>query len=207
MSLGVTRGRGFIVALAVLWVAGVLAGARYLLRYEKTPGREASAPVRWPKGVAETGEAGLPTLVVALHPRCSCSRASLSELERAAQGFRMPFNALLLIYQPVSGGSDWQNNALYRDAQRNLHAQVVPDTGGALASKFGAETSGEVILYSRQERSGQRTLLYAGGVTGARGMDGANAGADELVQAFEEQRKQAGRPVYGCGLSTFGGAR
>ncbi len=214
----VAAGRNTIIlVLAMAWVSGLFAVTRFLLSYEKTPGTKSIAPENWPKGVAETGQAGWPTLVVTLHPRCSCSRASTTELERASQQFHTPFNALLLVYQPkVHGkqqtasrpeerGTDhgvngWRNDDLYRDLQREMHAQMVPDIDGAFAASFGAKTSGEVLLYSPHDSLGQRHLLYAGGVTGARGMSGPNAGADALVRAFQEETQQAGWPVFGCGL-------
>ncbi|RXH54802.1 hypothetical protein GRAN_3906 [Granulicella sibirica] len=104
----------------------------------------------------------------------------------------------MLIYQPQKETGEWRDDALYREAQTALHALIVPDTEGALAAKFGAETSGEVMLYSPQDRQKRRGLLYAGGVTGARGMDGENAGVDALARAFANQRKETARPVFGC---------
>lgn len=192
-----------ITTLAIFWVAGVVLSARYLLRYEKTPGRLDSAPLHWPQGVAEAGDKRLPTLVVVLHPRCSCSRASLTELKKAAESFQTPFNALLLLSKPSSGGGDLQKMSSM-DTLRDWHAQVVLDEDGALAARFGAQTSGEVILYSAEDLTARRNLLYAGGVTGARGMEGENPGAEALVRAFREQRHQASRPVFGCGLFSFG---
>lgn len=100
---------------------------------------------------------------------------------------------------------DWQANTLYRDAQTRLHAQVLSDLEGRSAARFGAETSGEVLLYTAQDQIGRRHLLYAGGVTGARGMTGANAGARALVQTYRQQQEELGRPVFGCGLLALGG--
>lgn len=195
-------------AVTLLWVAGVAFGMTSMLRFEKTPGATSDAPPAWPTGVPQSGEAGLPTLVVALHPRCSCSRASLHQLEEAAQGFGSSYNALLLIYEPKDAqaegnGGGWQNDVLYREAQRALHAQVVSDVDGALAAKFGAQTSGEAMLYSASDQSGERRLLYAGGVTGGRGMDGANNGINALTRAFNQRRFAAGQPVFGCALTSF----
>ena len=200
---GASARRVVIVVLAGFWIVAFTYGMRAMLRFERTPGQIASAPTHWPIGVPEWGSAQLPTLVVALHPRCSCSRASLDELEQAAQTFGASYNAVLLIYQPAGGDIDWRNNALYRDAQTSLHANVVLDTNGLLAQSFGAETSGEVMLYSGQDHSGIRNLLYAGGVTGARGVDGANPGVDSLLSAFHQQRSSAGKPVFGCALTSF----
>ena len=209
-----------VTALSLLWAAGLAGGMAYMLHYEKTPGASANAPAHWPKTMPEFGRPELPTLVVALHPRCSCSQASLTELQKASQDFGTPYNALLLINQPAElqtaageqpeageAGAElargWRDNALYREVAGVLHASVKADPGGSFAREFGAETSGEVLLYSAANRQGVRNLLYAGGVTGGRGMTGENAGVDALTRAFHEQHWLGGLPVFGCKLTSF----
>ena len=197
--------RGFrktiLPALAVTWLLAAVPGIRYLMAYEGTAGKQGAAPVLWPASVPETGDSRLPTLVVALHPRCSCSAATLEELQGAFETSSKPFNSVLLISEPKGANYKWQDVHLYREAQETLHATVILDEDSAYAAQFGAQTSGEVLFYSANEH-GQRELLFAGGVTGGRGMTGDNQGIELLKAAFHGRKREghARTHVFGCGL-------
>ena len=197
-------------AILAGWLLALTPGVRYLLSYETTPGKAAAAPEYWPSNVPATGDARIPILVVALHPMCSCSRATLTELEEAASEFHHPYNALFLIDQPRGAQYVWQQVSYYRDAQRSLNASVVLDEDGQLAARFGAFTSGEVLYYSAAEKDGRRRLLFSGGVTGSRGMVGPNAGITALKLAVNQtagsqqgSKPMTHSPVFGCGFSAL----
>ena len=53
---------------------------------------------------------------------------------------------------------------------------MLRDDDGAEARRFGAETSGQTLLYDEHG-----ALLFSGGITGARGHAGDNAGRASLV--------------------------
>jgi hypothetical protein len=73
---------------------------------------------------------------------------------------------------------------------------VLGDLNGALARRFGAETSGYVLLYDAGGR-----LLFRGGITAGRGHAGDNAGMSAVVALVRgESISQAQTPVYGCSL-------
>lgn len=231
-----TQWRRILFSLAILlWILALIPGVRSLMEYEQTPGTPAVPLQMWPAGVdlaedkleaaalsadadprrgTDTLKAQLPVLVVALHPLCTCSRATLSELAIAAATFQHPYRAVLLVYQPRGSGASWQTTGLYQQAARVLHAQVVTDLDGAIAARFGAQTSGQVFLYSGAAKPAGRRLLFAGGVTAARGETGENQGLVSLEDAFQlAVAHQTGNgsaraltiayrrsSVYGCGL-------
>jgi hypothetical protein len=59
-----------------------------------------------------------------------------------------------------------------------------------------------VVLYDPEGR-----LVYRGGITGARGHSGANAGRAAVVAAIERSPNALDRgPVFGCPLERPGGA-
>jgi len=99
------RVRHLFPVLAVLWVGALIPAAGMLLKYEWKAGAMAPAPARL--AGAELGQAagadrtGL--LIVAIHPLCSCTRATLEELESAAAEWKEPYRAQLLIYSPKNG--------------------------------------------------------------------------------------------------------
>ena len=191
------------VCMAALWVLALVPGVRYLVRFENTAGRRGFAPSDWHNTTTlSSGDARLPLLLVALHPKCSCSNATLTELEEAAQTFDHPYNAILLIDPPQGLSFDWRKTRAYREAQKALHATVVLDNDGKLAASLGAFTSGDVRLYAAEDAHSRRSLLFAGGVTGSRGMVGANSGVEGLKTAFRnpENNPHATSPVFGCEL-------
>ena len=191
-----------LVCASVLWLIALIPGVRYLLAFEGTAGKQGLAPSDWQNTALSAGDPRLPTLLVMLHPKCSCSNATLSELQDAAQSFDHPYNAILLIDPPQGTSFDWRNISAYRDAQKALHASVVLDDNGKVAASFGVFTSGDVLFYSAEDSHRHRSLLFSGGVTGGRGMVGSNRGIASLTAAFQNsgQNFHATTPVYGCGL-------
>jgi hypothetical protein len=70
------------------------------------------------------------------------------------------------------------------------------DVGGAEASRFGARTSGYVLLY---DASGK--LTFQGGITGSRGHAGENIGRRTLQRILDaEPGPMHEHAVYGCAL-------
>ena len=200
MKTALTRRSILITLLIAGWCAALVPGVRYLFAYEHTAGAQSGAPTRWPAGITLARSTTTPTLVVAMHPRCTCTRATLTELEALATAPHPPFATILLIYQPEDAGAPaaWRDLSIYAAAQKSLHAQIVLDPGGHIAEKFAAETSGEALLYAADG-----TLRYQGGVTGARGMEGNNAGLITLRAALAQPTSsQPSKPVFGCALFT-----
>ena len=73
---------------------------------------------------------------------------------------------------------------------------MVHDASGVEAARFGAGTSGAVLLYSSDG-----TLLFAGGITPARGHQGDSFGRQRLLALLDgaaADRRDA--PVFGCAL-------
>jgi len=70
----------------------------------------------------------------------------------------------------------------------------------AEAKRFGAETSGQTLLYD--ERG---TLAFSGGITGSRGHAGDNAGRASLLALINRSdADRRGSSVFGCPLFSAG---
>lgn len=78
--------------------------------------------------------------------------------------------------------------------------RVFADVDGKEAARFGAVTSGHVVAY---DNDGVR--VFSGGITGSRGHEGDNVGAERLVDVIGGGAA-AGAHVYGCGLVADRGA-
>ncbi len=191
-----TRGRVAIAAVAALSLAGTAGGIWLLLRYTYAPGVAAIAPQRWPESTGIARRAGHSTLLMFAHPQCPCSRASVAELDRIlARAQDAPVDPYVLFVAPASAPDSWTESELWREAAAIPGVRVVRDGDAVETNRFGAATSGQVLLY---DAAGQ--LVFRGGITPGRGHQGDGAAADELVNLLRGSGRPATAAVYGCSL-------
>ncbi len=187
-------------AFGVLWLAGVLAGLSVLADYDNTPGVAAKAPSQWPTTSVLIRDTTRPTLIMLAHPRCVCTRASLSELaELIARSQHRP-KTIIVFIKPGGVGNEWEHTELWQLASQIPDASLVRDDNGREAQRFGVETSGQTLLYDATGR-----LIFAGGDTGSRGHPGDNIGRQTILALLNHdprvpQTVAAATPVYGCPL-------
>lgn len=186
-----------LAAVIALWTVGVLAGAFEMTRYAGTPGAQsASAPARWPDALALSRDPHRMTLVMLVHPHCACSRASLHELDEVMAHAQGRIAARVVFVQPAGASDDWVHSDLWRLATGIANVTVAVDRDGGIARALNATTSGQTALYDPTGK-----LLFAGGLTPARGHEGGNVGVDAAL-AVTKSNSTAGfaTPVYGCSL-------
>jgi hypothetical protein len=166
--------------------------------YEYSPGDPATAPDRWPAASQLERSPDRATLVMMARPHCPCTRASVHELARLMARVQGRLTAHVLLVRPADEPDGEERSDLWRAAAGIPGVDVVRDDDGAETGRFGALTSGQVVLYDASGR-----LLFAGGITPARGHEGDNAGRDAVV-ALVTGADDAPRatPVYGCALTT-----
>lgn len=177
------------------WAVACLAGLLLLWRYKTRPGPDGEPPDRWPIASALHRTEGRPTLVMLVHPRCACSRASLDELAQVMSDAR-GVDAYVVFDVPPDGDSAWEHASTWDKARRIPGVVVVADRGGVESARFRVEVSGHTLLYDAQG-----ALRFSGGITGARGHAGDNVGRQQLVAALRD--RATGLPVtrvFGCRL-------
>src|SRR5262245_18523791 len=131
-----------LIALGIFWCVGVGIGLYTLLDYEMTPGQGGEAPVIWPAQSRIPRHPVVPTLVMLMHPHCSCSRASLQELSRLLVHFQTHVSAAILFYSPDSVEHNWEKTDLWSTATSLPGVRVIRDINGAEAKLFRVYTSG-----------------------------------------------------------------
>src|SRR5581483_6059305 len=152
---------------ALLWEVCLAAGCvgtvgfGLLWKYEQTPGAAAAAPVEWPTACRIPRSPGRCCLVVALHPHCWCSQATITELEEILRQCGDTLEVHLLFYTPPGYSADWAHTDLWDRAALPGVTRWI-DEDGAEARLFGAATSGHAVLYGPNGR-----LLFRGGITGS----------------------------------------
>jgi hypothetical protein len=172
-----------------------------LWAYDNEAGVAAQAPARWPSsGGTLALESGRPTLVFLAHPQCSCTGASLTELAEVLARAETRPKTYVVFLKPEGTSSSWEQTDLWRTAATLPDVTLVRDDDGREARRFGVATSGQTLLYSS---SG--TLMFSGGITGARAHAGDNAGRQALVTLLNHgQPERAGTSVFGCPLFAQG---
>ncbi len=193
------RYRCFVSLAFVGWLSAAVAGLAVMWTYEARPGLAAEAPARWP------GESTLPfdrakqTMLVWIHPRCPCTHATVSELDRLLTHLPNNVSCRVVISQPRGCDESFLQTSLTSTIGRLSRAELIVDRDQIEAKRFGVSTSGQVLLYDRDAR-----LTFAGGITASRGHEGDNQGTATLRKLFREQKHSPaccqGNAVYGCDL-------
>jgi hypothetical protein len=183
-------------SLAAVWLAGAIFGLYHVWAYDNAPGISANAPDIWPAQTRLARATDRPTLVLLAHPQCSCTRATLGELTEALARARSLPRTYVVFLKPSSMPDGWEKTDLWNTASALPNVTVVADEDGREADRFGAVTSGQTFLYDARG-----ALLFSGGITGARGHAGDNAGRSSIVALLN--RAPAGTTstnVFGCSL-------
>ena len=184
------------IGLCVVWLLAAGAGAIVLMNYESAAGSAGVTPRHFPSAAQILATADRATLLMFAHPRCPCTRASIGELNRLLARCDGKIAAHVLFLQPSGFATNWAQTDSWRSAAAIPGVTVHADPDGKEARRFGAETSGFVVLY---DALGE--LKFKGGVTAARGQAGDSVGANLIVSLLaKESAALKQTPVYGCEL-------
>ena len=187
------KGIGFGV-----WGIAVTAGAIVGFTYEMTPVKTQGGMPLWPVHSSCDLSKDQNTLLMFVHPRCPCSRASLNELAVLMTRCNGRVNAHVIFFRPESQSDEWAKTDLWSSAAMIPHVEPHIDAGGTEHRRFGAQVSGETFLYDVDG-----TLVFHGGITYGRGHAGDNEGRfaiESILFGHETQRRTT--PVFGCLLET-----
>lgn len=185
-----------LTAATIVWAATVTAAYQAIRRFESTPGPAAIAPASWPAQSAVSRQRGEWTLVMLVHPHCSCSRASVQELEAVLEKAPPSVKTHVLVFRPHEFPAGWERTDVYTAATRLRGARVLVDEDGREARRFGGFTSGQTFLYD-----GDGKLRFEGGITSLRGHAGLNSGRAGIIRIANAQSETGTHPVFGCAIS------
>jgi hypothetical protein len=185
------------IAFGILaWVGGVAWGIQKIERYSSTPGMAAGAPAQWPGSTLVAPQAGRSTLVMFMHPQCSCTRASLEELKTIVERTHGDVSAWVVVLKPSGMKDEWAQSGTWETARNMSGVTVVMDDEGGEADRFGAFTSGHTVLYSPDGK-----LQFSGGITAARGHVGENSGERSVISFVTSGKADSSaHEVYCSGL-------
>lgn len=180
------------------WVIAVGAGFKTLLDYASAPGSAANPVIDWPAQTRVPFDPARANLVMFAHPHCPCTRASIDSLTRIMMRCQGAIAAHVVYCRPAGFSEGWEQTDLWHSAAAIPGVHVLADEQGQEAQRFGAMTSGQVLLYSPRG-----VLVFSGGITIARGHMGDNAGQDAVIALVTGRgADRIPCPVYGCPLHT-----
>ncbi len=172
-----------------MWLALIGAGGYLIYRYETHAGVAAADGPAWPAGAALVRATDRPTVVMFAHPECSCTTASLAELEAmVARAEPAPRVIVAFVGDGVEASANWR-------AAGRIPGVIRGRAPAGEVHRFGARTSGQVFVYGADG-----ALRFSGGITGSRGHVGANAGRDAAAAALAGVRGEPVHGVFGCAL-------
>lgn len=185
----------FAVGVALLtWLAVIGSGMSYLAIYDQQAGPSGAAPAQ----ISALGST-VPQkqrLLMFVHPRCPCSTASLRELQRLMSRCTEEIDATVFFIRPENEPDEWAHGSLWNLTKQIPGTRAEIDAGGKQARRFGATTSGFIVVYDVAGK-----LQYQGGITVARGHEGDSRGKAVIFGlAHGELGDAAECPVYGCPL-------
>jgi hypothetical protein len=191
-----SRAKKLLIAIGIpLWLGAALWGAKILHTYNSAPGVDGKPAVTWPAGAGVSPAEGIHTLVVALHPECPCSRATLAELD-AILVETTPAVRAIVVFLDTDPARPAGASTLFKTAHQLPGVTLVRDRDGSELKRFDFHTSGETRLYQPDG-----TLVFKGGITLSRGHAGANPGRTAVIEAIRQPDKTGiATPVFGCAL-------
>lgn len=192
---------------AGIWLTLVAFGLGFLMVYANRPGEQGDPLETWPKNELVQLSGTEPTLLVFAHPKCPCTTATMTELDRIMQRCRGDVDCHVLFFQADGTDDEWSQTPAWRSAESIAGVEVKLDPRSQAATQFGVRTSGHVLLYDRDGN-----LAFEGGITPSRGHPGDNPGREQIVNllrgapsdsaGIEQQstEKSDSTCVFGCPL-------
>jgi hypothetical protein len=190
----VVRKSAYVFAGA--WILLVISGLAVLSDYAAAAGEAAEAPQSFPPAADIELAKNDFTLVMLVHPKCPCSRASIGELAKLMSRAPQTMPAHVFFVRPKKFEQGWEKTDLWESAAQIPGVALHVDPEGQQSALLGAKTSGQVVVY---DRAG--ALRFSGGITPARSHMGDSKGRLAIEKLVNEGSKEsADASVYGCEL-------
>ena len=188
--------RPLVLTGLAVWAIASGGGFLWLLSSSATPGPTSVPEPTWPQDSRIVPDSARANLVLLVHPHCPCSQASIAELSEIMACCNGLVAAHVLFLKPSQMPDGCKVTDLWHRAASIPGTHVRADAEGREACRFGALTSGQVVLYDREG-----LLNFSGGITIARGHRGESTGRHAIVDWLTRRTaKRSSEVVFGCPL-------
>ncbi len=181
---------GLVRLVLLVWIALVTAGFASLVVYERYPGADVASSLK----AESTLQPETWTLLVAVHPRCPCTRATVDELESLLRRYPADVDCHALVYHPPGLEKEWLELSLVEQLRALPRVTLSGDSDGRKLAALGMETSGAIRLIDPAGK-----VRFHGGITASRGHRGFNPGSQIIESLLRGEAITLDHaPVYGC---------
>jgi len=139
----------------------------------------------------------LASLVVLIHPKCSCSTATLKEVERLKIGLKDKLDVKLVFISYGDKSKNWYQGPVWDLAvSMKKNVSIVLDNDGQILKTLGTKTSGTAYLVGPDLK-----VVFQGGLTPIRGHEGATSGQAFIASWVKGNTKSSLiQKIFGCGV-------
>lgn len=190
-------------ALVIFWLLGTAYGFSFLLEHDfQSNDLPKTTAVNWSEVLGDQSELSKQfsqhplTIVVAVHPKCPCTKATLQELQERTKFANVSVKTMVLAYTPASEkeNPEWTKTPTLDLLQELPGASIVRDIDAGIAIRLRLEVSGAVLV---TDQSGKTWLQ--GGITASRSCRGNCPGSIALEQILAGRlTRPVFSPVFGC---------
>ena len=187
--------------MILIWLALIVLGNKVLLEYNNKDIESNDHPLTWPNKSSIPFSTEKNNLVIFIHPKCPCSKASLNELNRLLSQYPDFFNSQAVFVKvdtnkEANSDDSLEQRSLWQKAKKISKLNTLVDGGGKEAKLFSVKSSGRVLIYNQDSK-----LIFAGGLTAARGMEGDNIGKKRIISYIKGTNIEFfTTPSFGCSL-------
>jgi hypothetical protein len=183
-----------IVLWVVLFLSAYLFSINYSIKTEKVDKENQTTDL-----VKRYLSSGQRVLFFFIHPKCSCTLASIDEFKDLLKDEYKDIKIVAI----VSTRSSVDNEFMYSESTNLIkelnQVEIFYDIGAIETQKLGIKTSGHLLFYDSLGN-----LLYSGGITVSRGHRGESVGKMELSRRMKSSNnyQKYMADAYGCGFGS-----
>lgn len=178
------------------WLIACAAVLGILISYANAGGDQGGLPAGWTPAPELDAPDDRAMLLVFAHPKCPCTRATMSAIERLQRDVPGTFATRVVFYEPADANGSWRETDLWARAGKLVDAKAIADPQGLLTANAGAVVSGCVALFDVHG-----VLRFWGGLTPSRGHEGESLGMSTIRSILNgDETKHARASVFGCDI-------
>ncbi len=141
-------------------------------------------------------QAGVLHVVMALHPKCPCTRTTLAELERLLAIESQSTRCTFLVSMPSNQSLSWIDTDTTSFAKNLPNSFLVIDVDSKVSHQLGLKNSGALLVVQSDG-----TISFSGGITSGRTCSVKNPGSEAVLALIRREPLQdITTPTFGCVL-------
>ncbi len=176
------------IVVAATWVWATALALHCTMVWESSPGVASRQTPAHGSGLK---------LIFVAHTYCPCTSVALRNLMSLSGEALAKLRPEIVLTGPDATPESTAPNVIL--ASKIAHVTIRYGHEAQALSDYGARTSGQCFLFDKQGK-----LVFSGGLTSGRGVEGECAGMEAISHVLADKACQLQAPVFGCPLTTPG---